>query len=628
MKFAPFLACVLLWACAEPTPSLPARQDSALGQVDAPLYVAASGHYSRYVYHGVSSQSFWVDLNVANDSPTKEVGIVWSTNGFLSQQSTRAVFEADLGGGRERWGIDVRDFTNHWGGTPIEVEYAAYVTMNGRTEWSAQRNHFIYDVVTAEKPVRLLKSSVALSEGVAHLTGRVRALNVEERRVFVRYTTDEWASEGELEASFDGKDFAFDVALPLSNAHEAVEFAVRLEADDEEAWDNKSGANYRHQLAPSLGAQWITPASDVGLNGVLVLDASVTTELGVDGAYLQFDAGSEVALPEAVWEPMQTALGYSKSGVHWAFATDDLAEGPHTVTLTLEAGPFRRTLPPLSFTVDRRVQSLDSLELVEGTTAWDFAFDAKGGLYVATDRQVFVYDQLGGEPRAFSETPEAGYLRELTVDDRGRVYALHTRDALARWLPDGTLDASFGTNGVRILSENYGSSTLCFPADIVVYNERLVIVDSCNARLLRLTLEGDFIDERALDGMFAGRVKVEGPTLWISTLTFDALSQMHVSLVALDDAFREVETVELDARIGQIEAFAVDDAGIWVSGYDGVLHRAARDGTADVGFAGGFRSLDLPGANEGLSVLQPLTEGRVLGLDRSGNQLELFGERE
>ena len=196
------------------------------------------------------------------------------------------------------------------------------------------------------------------------------------------------------------------------------------------------------------------------------------------------------------------------------------------------------------------------------------------------------------------------------------------------WLPDGTLDTDFGTNGVLVLGETYGSTTLCFPADMAVYNERLVIVDSCNARLVRLTLDGAFIDERALGGMFAGRVKVEGATLWISTLNFDALSQLHVALVALDDAFVQVESVELDARIGQIESFAVDDAGIWASGYDGVLHRATRDGTADVGFSGGLDALDVPGANQGLSVLAPLSDGRVVGLDRSANQLEVFSEAE
>src|SRR5687768_3753930 len=92
------------------------------GQNNAPLLVLDSGHYSRYVYRGATSESFWVDLSVRNDAARKEVGVLWTSDGWLTSQTTQASYELNLSGGRERWGIDVKDFAGLWGGQSIEVE--------------------------------------------------------------------------------------------------------------------------------------------------------------------------------------------------------------------------------------------------------------------------------------------------------------------------------------------------------------------------------------------------------------------------------------------------------------------------------------------------------------------------
>ena len=63
-----------------------------------------------------------------------------------------------------------------------EVEYAAFVKMNGVTTWDPFNNHFIKSSVNEQRPVRLLQSGVVYEKGAVVLSGVARVLNVSESR--------------------------------------------------------------------------------------------------------------------------------------------------------------------------------------------------------------------------------------------------------------------------------------------------------------------------------------------------------------------------------------------------------------------------------------------------------------
>lgn len=81
----------------------------------------------------------------------------------------------------------------------------------------------------------------------------VRVLNMApHKRVWCRYTTDEWATFTDAEGSFsstDGRTDRFMVTLTLASLANirAIQFCLRLEVDNHEPrefWDNNGGANY------------------------------------------------------------------------------------------------------------------------------------------------------------------------------------------------------------------------------------------------------------------------------------------------------------------------------------------------------------------------------------------------
>lgn len=88
------------------------------------------------------------------------------------------------------------------------------------------------------------------------VAGSVRVLNhVFEKRVFVRYTTDQWRTHREVACRFVNNEltgamtemdsFAFDFTGPTPDKPEhEIRFCVRYEAGNDEFWDNNDGEDY------------------------------------------------------------------------------------------------------------------------------------------------------------------------------------------------------------------------------------------------------------------------------------------------------------------------------------------------------------------------------------------------
>jgi hypothetical protein len=86
--------------------------------------------------------------------------------------------------------------------------------------------------------------------------GTIRVFNCAyDKRVFIRLTQDEWKTSNDIQAAHsmnyphDNTDtFAFDITLPKStddtSGPKRILFAVCLQANYQEFWDNNQGWNY------------------------------------------------------------------------------------------------------------------------------------------------------------------------------------------------------------------------------------------------------------------------------------------------------------------------------------------------------------------------------------------------
>ena len=81
---------------------------------------------------------YWIDLYVENLAYGKSVGVIWTQDGWQTSNVSYAQYEADLGSGYERWGLDLTG--RSYSGSPPTIEYAAFATMNGDTYYGKEDN--------------------------------------------------------------------------------------------------------------------------------------------------------------------------------------------------------------------------------------------------------------------------------------------------------------------------------------------------------------------------------------------------------------------------------------------------------------------------------------------------------
>jgi hypothetical protein len=600
------------------------------------VVLAGTGHSGEYVYHGMTRESFWVDLYVRNDSATKEVGIVWSSDDWATHHVASAKYEGALRDGREQWGVDVAGFYS--GSAVPEVRFAAFVTMNSQTSWSPLRNHVIYQPVTPESPVRLLSSAVQLSpEGHPFLEGKVRALNVDGAAVWVQYSTDQWASKGSAMAQLEGEEWVFRIPLTLEASVEKVEFAVRFDAGGQWFWDNNGNANYSHRLAPGVDSARFQNDGALAASGLRAFKASISSGLPITQVWVRLDGGPRAALPRITGNFAEHTVGFTASGmVIDVFPVVGLTDGPHTLALEVAAGPYVSSFPAQTFVVDNALVARGSWALgIQGGTAWDFQVDATGATYVMREHTVEKYASFAAAKpsQTFALSPAQGVMRDLTIDPAGRVYAVHVWSQVVRWLPDGTVDTSFGDRGTLNLMQSYGGKTLCYAANIEATPTGLYVADSCNVRLLRLTYDGAFVASLDLGlnrpgtGTVAG-LFYDGARLWVGR-DIAGYNEREFRLVRIEDVDaqpRVDQVIALDRAAGNMESFAVTPTGFWLTSDSSNLHFLDLTGTRVATWLGGG-AFDQLGALDIGKPVRVLPDGSPAVLSVSTNRIERFDFR-
>ena len=639
------LAAWMVWSClfamtgcgTDPLADIASDGASLTSSEEASsaVYVLGSGSWGTYVYHGISSQSFWVDLSVRNDSYTKDVGVVWTSDGWATSHWTRAVYEGSLPDGRERWGLDVRDFgTLGWGSYP-QVEFAAFATMNGTTHWSPFRNHFVYQPVTLERPIRLMSSRITWDGTTARLEGETRALRTAtERRVFVRYTLDGWATWADVEASASGAEHAFSIPLAIDpQSTDSVEFAIQLVTGGQSAWDSNEGQNYRHQLAPSITTS-LTNAPDYAIDGIVLLTGNASTAIPVDRVAYRVDQQPWIELDPVTDAGYSVRDGFGSAGwLRAVLETSALGGGAHTVEVKVQAGPFWRYAAPLDLGVADLLASVGSTSLAAADigTTWDADRDPSGLLVVGGDRGVARLDASGALDLAF-EAIDYGYVGDVEATS-SFVYGL-AASRLWRWeAATGAIDRSFGTSGVMDLSTfGFDGTPLCYASHFAATEDALFVTDSCNARLLRLALDGSFVDAISVLGDAAWATVlspvVDGSRVWVVRSTYDGTS--IADLVAIEAApgaaLAQVQSVRLDSRLSLTpQGYAVTADAFWVTSGDDLRRFGRDDGALAATWLGGnVYELEIPGALSIARRIEALADGSVEVLSVQTGTLERF----
>lgn len=637
---------VLGTACEATTDSSSAPRD--LDLQGAPIQVLDFDPYSiiRSCSAGcVYSEYFWVDVAVRNDAFDKQVAIRWTDDDWATYTDTPLQYEGSLQGGFERWGTDVELGLFSTGAVfnppPEEVEFAAYVTMNGQTWWDPDNDYYVYGKVTEEEPVTLLESDVGYDQATgAFLQGRVRVFDLApEKRVFFRYTTDDWATWEEAEAAYaEGDDWSFRIdGLGLDSLPEAVEFAIRYEVDGETYWDSNDGRNYRRTLEPNL--DFTADYEDEPLSGLLDFGIRASGDLEVEQTRARLDDGPWV------------------DGGSLSFSTLGLDDGPHQVffEVTVEGGYQVQTSQ--DFDVFNAITPLPAwtpafgigAELPGSGSSWGFAVDDAGRIALHYDapysggevpfRGIVRFEQFGGsEPTVFEPLPtgDSGFaerIQAVTIDDEGRVYGLvPDGDAgIYRWTEDGRLDSSFGEAGKRVLDDAvfpdrpiafaHGEDALwvigrCFGCDdtLLRYAEGGSLLDS-------VTIPSDVMDDPSADRE-AGAITYDDGAAWlllgrsIVRATAGAGGLQAERTVVFEDGFSFNLTDSL-VRTEDGTFFAVEGAGnrlVAISPSGAILGtwfaRANLDGLHELGAVHVATGADL--LPDGRVVVLDAQQGRVV----------------
>jgi len=621
----------------------------------APISVEGQGSWYEYTCGQTCwrKQSFWIDLDVRNDAYDKQVAVVWTDDGWKTQQVAYASYEADLGGGHERWGVDVVEGYFSGPYDRADVEYAAYVVMNGTTSWDPENNHDLTGDVTRAQPVKLLDSAVSYASGAGGvLTGTVRVYNLAyEKQVSILYTTDDWATSAWAEASWaHDNDWTFRVAgLGPDVLPDTVRFAIRYRAAGGESWDNNNTYDYVHRLAPQVyvGGPWSYPEEPV--SGIYSVYGYAYSDIPLDHL--------DVRVDDEAWSVGDHGL----TSRQLERSTLGLADGGHQAQVrAVLAGGYQQT-ETHAFDVENRLTPLgawqpDVADLTQPGaqgTGWTsgVAVDGAGRTYLQYDapwvadrlpfRGVARFASFGTDaaPIAYDRVPDgqsygSGDVGRLAVDDQGRVYGVQSWPAsIWRWTADGAIDTSFGDGGKLDFTADFDGHYLDGVGDLTAGGGALWVVGACPSFVTTCSrLVARFDDAGALTGVVEIPADPNAASDWgapVATYADGALwVQTQGKLIEVgedaDGALAVTATVPLDAHVHAPLRDLVRASGTFF-GLDssGRLVAIGDDGTR-LGSWSLYSQQLLPGGVRNPMQLAVLPDGDVAVLDGQGARLVVF----
>lgn len=556
---------------------------------------------------------FWVDLSVANLAYDKAVGIVWTDDGWTTQHTSYAGYKQSLGGGREKWGLDVTFFGGYTPSYGRTVEYAVFATQDGQTAWDPLDNHFInHGELDLAQPIQVLSTSFSYdpARGGTVMDSTVRVLNLAyQKQVTLRVTSDGWQTFRDLDATWQtGNDFA--VTVPsLGMVPGQVEYAVRYRVAGAELWDNNNGQNYLFDVAPHFQeSTWADLKSGAaGVSGNYSPYVWLSGLLPVSTLTCSLDGAPLAACDDWIYGTGGGATGY--------LSTAGLTDGAHLVTFNAGITGGYQTSYDIPFTVQNRVTvSAPWQPRSEATPPAPAAMasDSAGALFVLYgDGSVTRHDGFGqaatllvpGDPGL-----AVGSGVDLAVDSQGRIYVLWNADGspvVRRYLADGSADATFGSAGAASLGV-YRYSV----ARLGLAGGNAYVMDTAQGVISGLDASGNVLADQSLGSATYGTGFCgDGQSLWLVTQTGIEQYQPGATGLALLGS-TPVSTGPYAPSVacaggaltllGNGQLYAVDAGG----------------GLTSLWNVGGYSSYELPGKLDDRSPIVRMDDGSVLGLQQ------------
>lgn len=221
---------------------------------DQPVQLISANLYIyKFGYVGFSGK-----VEVSNLSPQKNVTIHY-TPGDGTWYDTDASYEGPAEAGHEKWGFSIS--TNSMNNTHPElsnaetIQFAIKYEVNGQTYWDNNNGHNYSVSRYTESSTILGKPNVLRAyDEISQDTflGGVYVKNLGySKQVKIKYTTDNWATTKEADASYsmpansddsvEAWHFTIDQIAPSVSQ---IKYAISYTVNGQTYWDNNYGQNY------------------------------------------------------------------------------------------------------------------------------------------------------------------------------------------------------------------------------------------------------------------------------------------------------------------------------------------------------------------------------------------------
>ena len=584
-----------LTACSDNDSVLPQQTVTVSSPLpEGPVGVIAAGHWSRGVACSgfcINEYNFWVDIAVRNDAFHKQVGILWTDNGWASINTTWAQYENQLEDGYEQWGIDISATTGQH--RPREIEVAAFVTMNDTTYWDPKNNTYIYSNVSPDSPIKMLYSNVTYEENLgAVLEGTIRVYDLAfEKHVTVRYSTDGWETFDEQEAEWaENQDWVFRIeGFGLESLPDTLEYAIRYDVDGQEFWDNNNDQNFRHTLEPVFVPQpgYFSHDLDWSLSGIITFYAGFNTDIPIDNISARVDDGD--------WQ----------EGTSLVFSTQDLEDGAHQAEYKVTLVGGYEAFGAMDFNVHNQIEPLDVWVpdvpfSGASPSAWDVAVDSESRVYVVAyeEPQIYRFDSYGtdAEPLAFEDVTR---VHSITVCEQDYLYAVssYRGSRLTRFTLDGELDSGFGDQGHISLETSFDGEELCYAGSLACNAEHIYLLDTCNERVIRFNTQGTFDGALNLpdnDWTIPSGIYRDEDGLWVlQARTFHKILDSTDGPMTIENSVTLSDDYNFNSAQGLVRS---SDGNFWAGNAAGSLVTFDENGNILASILGGRGAIDLNGA--------------------------------
>ena len=205
--------------------------------------------YCSDTYYGyIGSGSTNIYIKVANWDSNKKVNVHYENKYSNTWLDEPASYVTTLADGSEIWRASVVITAS------TVSNFAINTVQNGQTYWD-NNNGNNYSAESAGiapvKAVRTISSYDSIS-GNFKIAARVQNYDY-NKKVTVRYTTDNWATFKDAALSFDNSKnyndgtelWSTDIQVPASNSSPAnIQYAIKYEVNGQTYWDNNFGQNY------------------------------------------------------------------------------------------------------------------------------------------------------------------------------------------------------------------------------------------------------------------------------------------------------------------------------------------------------------------------------------------------